>query len=67
MSMHVSKFLDRVRAAESSGRKDVIIPLQEARDLHAEITRILLRLEQSTQSATTQEPSIQVEIRAPDF
>lgn len=46
MSLHIQRFLDRMRAAESRRDRDVTMTLQEARDLHNDITRLLLRLDQ---------------------
>jgi hypothetical protein len=47
MSLHIQKFIDRVRAAESRQQRDVVLSVVEARDLHADITRLLLALEQA--------------------
>jgi hypothetical protein len=44
MSMHLQRFVDRVRGAEARGAKDFIMSLADARDLHADITRLLLEL-----------------------
>ena len=44
MSLHINRFIDRVRSFESRGQKDFNMPLQDAKDLHADITRLLLVL-----------------------
>jgi len=44
MSMHLQKFVDRVRGHEARGSKDFIMTLAEAKDMHADITRLLLEL-----------------------
>ena len=67
MSIHINKFIDRVRAAESRAAKDVIMPIDDARSLHAELTRLLLRLEEYQQYTSKQQETIQVEIQAPGF
>jgi hypothetical protein len=46
MSLHINKFIDRVRAAESRQQRDVIMTQAEARDLHSDITRLLLVVEE---------------------
>jgi hypothetical protein len=48
MSLHISKFVDRVRAAESRQQREVTMSINDARDLHADITRLLLKLESAT-------------------
>jgi hypothetical protein len=45
MSLHIHKFIDRLRGSEARGSKDYIMSLTEAKDLHADITRLLLELE----------------------
>jgi hypothetical protein len=44
MSLHLQKFVDRVRGHEARGAKDFIMTLAEAKDMHADITRLLLEL-----------------------
>jgi hypothetical protein len=45
MSLHLQKFVDRVRGAEARGLKDFTMSLNDAKDLHADITRLLIELE----------------------
>ena len=45
MSMHLQKFVDRVRGFESRGAKDFIMSMSDAKDLHADITRLLIDLQ----------------------
>jgi hypothetical protein len=45
MTIHLSKFVDRVRGHESRGARDFVMSMNDARDLHADITRLLLELE----------------------
>jgi hypothetical protein len=44
MSLHLQKFVDRVRGHEARGSKDFVMTLAEAKDMHADITRLLLEL-----------------------
>jgi hypothetical protein len=48
MSLHITKFVDRIRAAESRQQREVTMTINEARDLHTDITRLLLKLESAT-------------------
>jgi len=45
MSMHLQKFVDRVRGFESRGIKDFTMSMTDAKDLHADITRLLIELQ----------------------
>lgn len=57
MSLHINKFVDTIKAAESRGQRDLIMSLRDAKDLHADITKLLLALEQlRSQTQTTFEP-----------
>ena len=57
MSLHINRFIDRIKAAESRQQRDVTLTISEARDLHADITRLLLVLEQMR---TVPQPNNQV-------
>jgi len=44
MSLHINRFIDLIKAQESRGGRDVTLPLKDAKDLHADITKLLLTL-----------------------
>jgi hypothetical protein len=45
MTIHLSKFIERVQGHQARGAKDFIMSLKDAQDLHADITRLLLELQ----------------------
>ena len=47
MSQHINRFIDRLRQAENRQQRDIVLSITDARDLHADITRLLLILEQA--------------------
>jgi hypothetical protein len=49
MSQHINRFIDRLRQAENRQQRDIVISISDARDLHADITRLLIMLEQTRQ------------------
>jgi len=67
--LHINKFIDRVKAAESRSQRDLIMTINEARDLHGDITKLLLSLqvlrEQAT--ATSVEPVTNIEVAGGTF
>ena len=69
MTIHLQKFVDRVRGQEARGARDLIMTMNEARDLHADITRLLLTLQnlQQQQIKTVAAETIQVEIKGGEF
>lgn len=69
MSLHIAKFIDRVRAFESRNQKDFTMPLSDAKSLHADITQLLLQLNtlQQAQRAVPNEEVISIEIDGGKF
>lgn len=64
MSSPIERFLDSVRAAESRNQRELVLPLAQARDLHADITRLLLKLDSKSD---TQDQTISIEFKGQDF
>lgn len=58
MSLHIARFVDRLRAAESRQARDVIMTVHEARDLHNDITKLLLALEDLRNRPKTDAPEV---------
>lgn len=65
MLLHINKFVDRVRAMESRPHRELAMSLAEARDLHADITKLLVIVqdlhERTSTTTTTQTVDIQVD------
>ena len=66
MSLHINRFIDSVKAHEARGQKDFIMPIRDAKDLHADITKLLLALE-SLRSQSAKNEVIKVEITGSNF
>jgi hypothetical protein len=69
MTIHLTKFVDRVRGHEARGARDFIMSLKDAQDLHADITRLLLELQNLREHAakSTQEDVITVKMDGGSF
>ena len=69
MTIHLQKFVDRVRGQEARGARDLVMTMNEARDLHADITRLLLALHslQEQQIKTANTDVLKVEIQGGSF
>ena len=52
MSLHINRFIDRVRSAEHRGQRDFVMTMSEARDLQADLAKLLLALHVTAQSST---------------
>jgi len=67
MSLHINRFIDSIKAAESRGQKDLIISIRDAKDLHGDITKLLLALEQSRKEQASQNKPIEVVLSGGSF
>jgi hypothetical protein len=67
--IHIQRFIDRLQGFEARGTKDFIMSVKDAKDLHADITRLLLSLETAREAAekSTQDQVITVEVGGGSF
>jgi len=70
MSLHINRFVDRIKAADARQQRDFTMTMSEAKDLHADITKLLLALqnlhEQKTAAASTN-PTLDLEVNGGSF
>ena len=66
MSLHINRFIDRVRSLEHRGQRDFTMTMQEARDLQADLAKLLLALHAAAQPQTSHAVD-EVEINGGDF
>ena len=67
MSIHINKFIDLIKAQESRGGRDVTMSLRDAKDLHADVTKLLLVVEQLRSQQSRENEPIRVEISGGTF
>ena len=67
MSLHINRFIDNIKAAESRAQKDFVMPMREAKDLHADITKLLLALDLLRSQQVAQNEVVKVEITGGSF
>jgi|688.fasta_scaffold1216646_2 hypothetical protein len=67
MSLHINRFIDSVKAHESRGQKDFIMPMRDAKDLLGDITKLLLALEQTRTAASTSAEPVTIELSGGGF
>ena len=69
MSLHINRFVDSVKAHESRAQRDFIMTMRDAKDLHADITKLLLVVTAlQTQLLDAQkQPTFTVELNGQDF
>jgi hypothetical protein len=68
MSLHINRFVDSIKAHESRGQRDFTMTMREAKDLHSDITKLLLTLETlHSRSTAPREETITVELSGGSF
>jgi len=68
MSLHINRFVDAIKAAESRGQRDLTMSLRDAKDLHGDITKLLLTLEgMRNQKPAAKEETSTVELSGGSF
>ena len=69
MSIHINRFVDSVKAHESRGQKDFSMSLRDAKDLHSDITKMLLAVTELQRRLldTNNSQVVNVELLGKDF
>lgn len=68
MSLHINRFVDSIKAHESRGQRDFTMTMRDAKDLHSDITKLLLTLETlHTQSTRPKQETVSVELSGGSF
>ena len=62
--IHITNFIDKIKFFESKNSKDFVMPLREAKNLHSDITKLLLVLQQLQ---TKEEENTTVELKGEDW
>jgi hypothetical protein len=65
--LYIKRFIDRLQSFESRGAKDFSCPMQDAKNLHADITKLLIDLEQAKGQPQSQEQVITVQMEGGSF
>jgi hypothetical protein len=67
MSLHINRFVDSIKAHEARGQRDFTMSLRDAKDLHADITKLLLTLNVMREQHTQDSQVVEVQITGGDF
>ena len=62
MSLHITRFVDRLRGFEARGQREFTMSITDAKDLHADITRLLLALTELQTQVVAQKQAEVMEI-----
>jgi len=67
MSLHIHRFVDSIKAHESRGQREFTMPLRDAKDLHADITKLLITLEQMREQQVRGAEVVEVQVTGGSF
>jgi hypothetical protein len=68
MSIHINRFVDSVKAHEARGQREFMMPMKDAKDLHADITKLLMAMvDLQDHQLARKEQVITVELGGRDF
>ena len=67
MSLHINRFVDSIKAHESRNQRDFVMTMRDAKDLHADITKLLLTLETMRALAAGKNEAVSIELDGGSF
>lgn len=67
MSVHITKFIDRLQHCESRGVREFQCPIDDAKNLHREITKLLLELNELKEAKAPADTVVTVELAGGSF
>lgn len=67
--LYINRFIDKLQQLELKGSRDFVCTIQEAKNLHNDITRLLIDLDnaKNTTTTTVETQTIQVEVDGGSF
>ena len=63
MSIHLQKFIERVRGNDMRGGKDFVMPMKDAKGMAADLTELLLELRTLKEAALQPQKEEVIEIK----
>ena len=63
MSIHLQKFIERVRGNDARGGKDFVMPMKDAKGMAADLTELLLELRALKEAALQPQKEEVIEIK----
>ena len=67
MSLHINRFVDSIKAHESRNQRDFVMTMRDAKDLHADITKLLLTLDAVRTPAAGKNETVSIELDGGSF
>lgn len=65
--IHIQRFIERLQGSDARGVRDFSMSMTDAKNLHADITRLLLQFQELQQHTQSQDEVIEVQIQGGGF
>ena len=65
--IHIQRFIERLQGSDARGVRDFSMSITDAKNLHADITRLLLQCQELQQHTQSQDEVIEVQIQGGGF
>ena len=67
MSLHINRFIDRLKAADDRNQRDLSMSIADAKALHGDITKLLLALQEYHEKSTSPSAAVEVQLTGGSF
>lgn len=67
MSLHINRFIDNIKAHEARAARDFTMTMRDAKDLHSDITKLLLVVQTLQQQIQQANEVVEIEISGGSF
>ena len=65
--IHIQRFIERLQGSDARGVRDFSMSMTDAKNLHADITRLLLQFQELQQHTQSRDEVIEVQIQGGGF
>jgi hypothetical protein len=65
--IHIQRFIERLQGSDARGVRDFSMSMTDAKNLHADITRLLLQYQELQQHTQSRDEVIEVQIQGGGF
>jgi hypothetical protein len=60
--LHIQRFVERLQGFEARGARDFTMPIKDAKDLHADLTRLLITLQAAREATVAPDAAVPVTV-----
>lgn len=65
--IHIQRFIERLQGSDARGNREFSMSMSDAKNLHADITRLLLQCQELQQQTQSRDEVIEVQIQGSGF